>query len=483
MTIKVGAVDFINSLWNFFTSVKLTVVLLLSIAITSIFGTLIPQNKNPDAYFRVYGDFLFRFFDLLDIFDMYHSFWFQFLILLLTLNIVVCSIERLSATWKIVFTKTPKFNLSGFRKLSQKETFDSRHSLQSLRKKYETFISRRFGHTIVEETKKGFCIFTEKWRWTRFGVYIVHLSIILLLMGSLIGSIFGFEGFVNISEGEAINKIQLVGTGKIIKLDFEIRCDDFNISYYKNGSPKEYRSSLTIIDGGMPVIKKDIIVNDPLRYKGINIFQSSFGKIPTDPGSDIIQAEDPDEEISLKFVNNESGVEYKVRTKIGNLVALPEELGTFVVEDYIKAATYGGKNIGEAYVGTLTPKNGDPVKILLPIRFPNLDKMRKGAVIISLETEKAKARKSGWQSEMRYYTGLQVIKDPGVWVVYSGFIGMIIGLFITFFMSHQRFCVEVVKSGRKNRIIITGRSNRNKLGIHSRIKKIAQSLLDLEQKA
>jgi len=249
MKIKVGAVEFINSLWDFFASVKLTVVLLLSIAIISIFGTLIPQNKDPEAYFRAYGDFLFRFFDLLDIFDMYHSFWFQFLIMLLTLNIVVCSIERLSATWKIVFAKTPKFSLSGFRKLSQRETFESRHSLHSLKKKYEVFISKRFGTAIVEETEKGFCIFTEKWRWTRFGVYIVHLSVILLLIGSLIGSIFGFEGYATIQEGETINKISLRKPGRIESLDFEIRCDDFNISFYKNGAPKEYRSSLTIIDG------------------------------------------------------------------------------------------------------------------------------------------------------------------------------------------------------------------------------------------
>ncbi|MBW2621009.1 MAG: cytochrome c biogenesis protein ResB, partial [Deltaproteobacteria bacterium] len=68
---------------------KLTVILLLSLAVTSIVGTIIPQNENPAAYFRAYGEFVYKLFDLLGIFDMYHSWWFQFLLLLLTINIVV----------------------------------------------------------------------------------------------------------------------------------------------------------------------------------------------------------------------------------------------------------------------------------------------------------------------------------------------------------------------------------------------------------
>ncbi|MBW2590545.1 MAG: cytochrome c biogenesis protein ResB [Deltaproteobacteria bacterium] len=72
---------------------KLTVILLLSLAVTSIVGTIIPQNENPAAYFRAYGEFVYKLFDLLGIFDMYHSWWFQFLLLLLTINIVVLSVQ------------------------------------------------------------------------------------------------------------------------------------------------------------------------------------------------------------------------------------------------------------------------------------------------------------------------------------------------------------------------------------------------------
>ena len=455
-------------------------MLLLSIAATSIIGTIIPQNENPAAYFRAYGEFYYKLFDALEIFDMYHSWWFQVLILMLTMNILVCSIDRLSATWKIVFSKNPSFNLSRFRKLEDKEEFTDKRNSEDLKKIYKPFIARIFGYTRVEPTDTGFCIFAEKWRWTRFGVYTVHLSVIFLLLGGLVGSLFGFEGFVNIPEGEIINSIRIRNTGKTQNLDFEIKCEDFNISFYDNGAPKEYRSSLTVIEQGKPVLKKDIIVNDPLRYKGINIFQSSYGKMPSNrPPKKKVMAKDPQEEIALNFASINSGAAYQIKTFIGKPVDIPEGFGKFVIVEYRKSADFMGQNIGEAYVGILTPKDGNPVEVLLPLHFPSFDKMRKGAVVISVAEQKAKEFNQMENTGQRYYTGLQVTKDPGIWVVYTGFIVMIIGCFITFFMSHQRLCVEVIKSGGKSKVVVTGRSNKNKLGMADKIKKISEQLIKL----
>ncbi len=459
---------------------RLTVVLLLSIAITSIIGTVIPQNENPAAYFRAYGEFIYRLFDVLDIFDMYHSWWFQFLLLLLTINIVVCSIERLSATWKIVFSKNPSFNLSRFRKLSQKEEFSGNHPPVELKKRYEPFIAKQFRYNRVEETEKGLCIFAEKWRWTRLGVYTVHLSVILLLIGGLMGSIFGFEGFVNIPEGEAVDHIRIRSTGKVRHLGFEIKCEDFNVSFYDNGAPKEYRSSLTIIEKGHPAYKKDIIVNDPLRYKGYNIFQSSYGKMPSNTALKKKEdAKNPSDEIELNFASIQSGKSYRIKTVIGKPVDIPEGLGKFVVVEYKKSAEYVGQNIGEAYMGILTPGGGKPVEVLLPLHFPNFDRMRKGAVFISVADQAVEKFNLGDQTGSRYYTGLQVTKDPGVLVVYAGFIVMIIGCFITFFMSHQRVCIEIIKGKSKTKIIVTGTANKNKMGMQQRVKKLSDQLASL----
>ncbi|MGD8336009.1 MAG: cytochrome c biogenesis protein ResB, partial [Desulfobacterales bacterium] len=97
-----------TGLWRLFASVKLTVTLLMTLAATSIIGTLIPQNESPENYRRAFGEFYYRLFEILGIFDMYHSWWFQLLLVLLTVNIIVCSLNRLSATLKIVFVKHPQ---------------------------------------------------------------------------------------------------------------------------------------------------------------------------------------------------------------------------------------------------------------------------------------------------------------------------------------------------------------------------------------
>jgi cytochrome c biogenesis protein len=106
--------------------------------------------------------------------------------------------------------------------------------------------------------------------------------------------------------------------------------------------------------------------------------------------------------------------------------------------------------------------------VILPVRFPEFDKMRKGGLLISVTDAKY------W-----YYTGLQVTKDPSVWIVYSGFIIMIIGCFITFFMSHQRIFIEVLDKGKHRAVLVSGTADRNRLGMNKKIKTIAEKLTRL----
>ena len=446
---------FFNIVWKFFSSIRLTVVLLLSLAVTSIIGTVIPQNQSPADYFHNYGEFFYKIFSALNIFDMYHSWWFQLLLLTLTINVIVCSLNRLSSTLKIVFVKTPPFNVSKFKTLTNKAEFTSKYPLEDSRNKYEQAVSKKFGYWRTEQTDKGFCIFAEKGRWTRIGVYTVHLSVILLLLGGLIGSIFGFEGFVNIPEGETVNSIRLRKTEQIHNLDFAIRCDNFSVSFYETGEPKEFRSTLSIIEDEKSVLQKDIIVNHPLRYKGINLFQSNYGMLPP-------------EEITLNIMSRESGMIYKKKSKIGRPVELSEGMGTFVVKDYRNSFHYKGIALGETFIGLLNKKDGDTINIILPLKFAGFDKMRKGDLIFSVS-----------DYDSRYYTGLQVTGDPGALVVYSGFIVMIIGCFVTFFMSHRKLCIEVKKIDNKIKVMVAGTANKNKLGMQARVKKFSQNLARL----
>ena len=462
-----------NPIWKFFVSIRLTVVLLLSLAATSVIGTLVPQNANPEAYFHEYGAFFYRLFDILNIFDMYHSWWFQLLLLLLICNIIACSIDRLANTWKVIFPKETTFKLSTFEKLKQKESFSDSRKPEELEKEYTAVFNKAFGLPRVEKTDQGFSLFAEKGRWTRLGVYVVHSSILFLIAGAMIGSMFGFEGYVNIPEGQRADHVQIRNTDRSQHLGFEIQCNKFSLSTYKNGAPKEYRSSLTILENGKPVLTKDIIVNDPLRYKGISIFQSSYGETAPE------QAETPlfsPDDIQLAFLVNASGMVYKRTVEIGKPLELPEGMGKFVVMEFKESASFMGQNIGAALVGILTPVGGEPAEITLPIQFPNFDKMRRGDVAISVIHQHEKQPSEKKPENKHYYTGLQVVKDPGVWVVYAGFMVMIAGIIITFFMSHQRLCVDVIRKGNKSRIMVAGTANKNKLGMKIKTEKLAQLL-------
>jgi cytochrome c biogenesis protein len=447
--------DFLNKFWNFFTSVRLTVIVLISIAITSIVGTIVPQNQTPATHLLRWSDFFYEIFDAIGIFDIYHSGWFRFLLFILTLNIIVCSINRLSSTWKTIFGKISSMDISKFRRLSDREQFNINSSPDHLKKTYESAVSINYNYLRTEQTDSGFCIFAEKGRWTRLGVYMVHFSVVLLLFGGILGSIFGFEGSVNIAEGQKTSTIRLNNTSKLYHLDFEIRCDDFNVIFYNSGTPKEYRSKLTIFEHDVPVLKKDILVNSPLRYKGINIFQAGYGLLPPN-------------EITLNFKNRETGKEYHTNVNIGQPFDLPDDMGQFVISNFKTTVSFNGHNLGDCLVGTLTPDNGNAVDIILPLQFPNFDKMRRGTMVVTLVNY-------GY----RYFTGLQITSDPGVPIVYTGFLVMIIGCFITFFMSHQRLCIEVIGRGNYSKVVIKGAANKNKIRMQNGIERLSKNMVNL----
>ena len=460
--------NYLEGLWKFFASVKLTVVVLLLLAGLSIIGTFIPQNESPEAYQRAFGPFLYLVMATLNVFNMYQSWWFQGLMVLLVVNIIICSIDRLQVTGKIIFTRDPKFNLKNYRQRKSRIDLTFNGEMGRIKESCHAVVSKMFSYCKVVPAGDGVAITAEKGRLTRLGVYVVHLSVVVLLLGGVMGTWFGFEGYVNIAEGTSADTIQLRFKPGARKLPFAIQCDDFDVQFYDTGAPKEFRSKLTIIENGQKVLQKDIIVNDPLRYKGINIFQSSYGKAePQGP------AVDPSKEIELSIKSSASGMIYSVKAQLKKPVEIPEGLGRFVLNDYHPQAQFRGMAVGPALHGTLTPKGGEPKSVLLPIKFPRFDTMRKGDVAISVV-------QGGELFEERFFTGLQVTKDPGVTMVYTGFTLIVLGCIVTFFTSHQQVVVEIKPKGKKIAVMVSGKANKNSVGFEYKLERLAKNLSALD---
>jgi cytochrome c biogenesis protein len=462
--------NYSGGLWKFFASVQLTVVVLLLLACLSIIGTFIPQNESPAEYQRAFGPFLYHVMATLDVFDMYRSWWFQGLIVLLVTNIIICSIDRLQVTGKVIFTRHPKFNLVSYRQRKSRKNLTLSGDMGRIKDNCHAVVAKMFSYCQVVSSDQGVAITAEKGRWTRLGVYIVHLSVVVLLLGGLIGSRFGFEGYVNIDEGESADTIQLRFSNGTRELPFAIRCDDFDVQFYNTGAPKEFRSTLSIIEKGRAVMQKDIIVNDPLRYKGINIFQSSYGKAATPA-----PAMDTAGEIELNFLSSASGMIYTVKSQLKKPVEIPEGLGRFILNGYHPQAQFRGMAVGPAFDGTLTPKGGESRSVLLPIKFPKFDTMRRGDVVISVA-------QGGEGFKERFYTGLQITKDPGVTMVYVGFTLIILGCIVTFFMSHQQVVVEIQPKGKKTAVTVSGKANKNKVGFGYKLERLSKDLSAMDTK-
>ena len=100
--------------------------------------------------------------------------------------------------------------------------------------------------------------------------------------------------------------------------------------------------------------------------------------------------------------------------------------------------------------------------------------MRNGYFVFSVENIEDLLNET--ETGYRYYTGLQVTRDPGVWIIYAGFVFMIFGCFVSFFMAHQQIFIEARKNGKKTSILISGISNKNPAGMKIKTEKLAKAL-------
>ena len=252
-----------NFLWSFFSSIKVTIVLLSLIVAIFIIATLIPQ-QNVSPEFAWLG-------------DLYHSRVFYVLMGLFSLNLIICSINRLPLSIKQY--NAPYFPLPQglFENLPQNRTMLTNKKMEDVSRAVESSISSKINAVKKTDTEKGRLYYRQRGRFSVFGVYIVHLGVLIIIAGAIIGSIFGFEADVNLSEGEETNIVQLSKGKGTRQLDFSVRCDKFTVEFYPAGAPKTYRSELSFIKNGQVVRQGSVLVNHPVTFEGLRFYQSSYG--------------------------------------------------------------------------------------------------------------------------------------------------------------------------------------------------------------
>jgi cytochrome c biogenesis protein len=423
--------DFLHSLWDFFCSLKLTMFLLISLAVISIIGTVIPQGIPPEEYLAQISPSKIKIYKALGFFDMYHSWWFILLLYLLTINLIACSFKRLPHIWKIIAHPETLLSDGLEKSLTNLATIKSSNAPEAVKDQVAAFLKAEFAEPRVIEVDGVWHLFAQKTPWCRLSVYFVHLSIIIIFIGAMIGSLFGYKSFVNILEGESVSKV-VTRSEKEINLGFSVRCDKFSVAYYKSGAPREFKSILTVLENGTPVPgfdHKPIIVNDPLTYKGITFYQSSYG----DAGNFLFTVTDLD---------GKNAVPLTVGSK--SSATLPDGSSMHVLETTPDIAHYSPGLSGPAANIEIHTPTGESERVVVYANHPELNIEHaqhhgKGPVLHFKGEEK------------RMYTGLQVAKDPGVEIVWLGCFLMVFGIYAAFFLSHRRIWVRI-----QNRAVTVG---------------------------
>ena len=425
-----------TAIYDGLASVTLAIFLLIILAITSIFGTVILQKGNPEQYLKEYGPGLYRFFQFLALDDMYRSWWFLTILVLLLVNITTCSIKRFPSAWRLM-TQSPRvLDESLFRRMKHRASvrrgIDPGSSVEEAR----TVLQKHYGK--VKETREddAVTLYVDKGWYGRLGAYVVHLSILILAVGAVYGGTMGFKGYVNIVEGMAVDRVPLRGKNTVLKLPFIIRCDNFEIEYYPNTQqPKDYYSELSVFREGQsePEMFKKIEVNHPLIVDGIYFYQSSYGV-------------DRNSTVTLKVLDpagNVAGPEVTVAA--GQRFQVMGDPSTYEVEELIPNITAGRPGVKMAQFLGNTHRD-----FYLLEAAPDRDKARGGPVYLKIK-----------DTNIRQYTGLQVAWDPGVPVVWLACTVMILGLYIAFFVPHKRVWVRVELDADETAVLLAGTSNRN----------------------
>jgi cytochrome c biogenesis protein len=448
-----------DAIWSALASVKLTLLLLIILAAASILGTIIPQQERAMEWAQQLSPSMVSFLNSLQLFDLYHSVWFRLIIGVLALNLVVCSIDRFPSSLKRYRALPQPDRAKPYENLPPQRILSVNGDLNAVSNRVAEFLKGRYRNVETKETEKGHYVSGEKGRYSYFSVYLVHFSVLLILIGGIIGSFFGFEAFVNIPEGGIVDTVTSGKGGVSMKLPFQVRCDRFVAEFYDNGVPKEYRSDLSFIFKDRVALKGVLMVNAPITFMGITFYQSSYGTIPG-------------KRVWLEISKGESSENTALEVEVGKEEQLPGGSAQFQVVD----VRSDFMRMGPAVNVVVKPSGGDEVhfwvfqneKVIrqhfpgMMEKFPKLNPKAFEPYAFTLE-----------KIEETNYTGLQVNRDPGVVLVYLGFFFIIIGLFATFFVSHRRVWIQISKSKNKVSVNVAGRANRNQAGFEKELDALA----------
>jgi cytochrome c biogenesis protein len=445
-----------NPVWSFFSSVRLTIALLIIIALAAVIGTVVPQQEAASESLQKLPPALAGIVKALQVTDLYRSPWFLLLMGLLTANLVVCSLNRLPVSLRL-YRRRPESDRPGlYEELPPDRILAAEGSVEDEAARMEQALRKTLGSVERKQGDQVVWLAAHRGAWSYFGVYAVHAGVLVIILGAVIGSILGFDGHVNIPEGGSAGAIELRGGKGEMKLGFDVRCDNFDVEFYDSGMPKLYRSDLSFMKGGEIRARGVLMVNHPLEFEGIRFYQSTYGAIPG--------------EVVLTITGKGQRVEKRARQ--GDHFDI--DGGKAHVE--ILRVEGNLMRMGPAVKIGITA--GDKALAFWVFKFIEAIEEQNPGITRQVPQFNAGLYKPYvfWLEgiETSFYTGLKVNRDPGVPVVGAGAFLLVAGFLLTFLSSHRQVFIRVDRRHGKARLSIAGRCSRDPAKLDREIGRIVR---------
>ncbi len=281
----------ISGVWELLTSMKFGMMLLFIIAVLSVLGTVIPQEYQLQYYEASYSKFSFELIKAFSLHKVFTSWWFITLIVILCINLLLCSIRRIGSIFDKIFKKPDLYkefskiksweevNVENsditivFKTLNFKNVIETDISIDaetSLDISEEANSQADLVRDEISDSKSivGRLYFSDKGKIGHIGSWLTHLGILIIAIFFTFGKIKGFDEYVFGVPGDTLD---------VDNTDLSIYIEDFEVKFREDFSVEQYISDVVVLKNGEIEDAGKISVNHPMRTNNVNIYQNSTG--------------------------------------------------------------------------------------------------------------------------------------------------------------------------------------------------------------
>ena len=453
---ELGFIALLRWAWRQLTSMRTALILLMLLGVAAIPGSLFPQrNQNPqkvDSYFTS-DPTLAKWMDRLHLFNVYASPWFSAIYLLLFISLIGCVLPRTITHLKAI-GKVPPLTprnldrMEGYRVVAT----ESATAIEEARRWLK---SHRYRIRVEEGS-----ISAEKGYSRETGNLLFHLSLILILVGVALGSLFGMKGEAILNVGDRfintptsydnISYGKFQGQGSLPP--FALTVKNFVASYDPvTGQPSNYVLTTEISNPIGAAAKKVIIkVNTPWTVGSTKVYLQANGYSP------FVTIKDKSGHVTFKgaviFLPQDGNLSSLGAIKVPDMVP---QIG-FIASFIPTATSSASRGIFSTYPEVLDPRlvlsawkgnlgldSGTPQSVY-SLNTSQMSKIGLKALTLgsTYDFGYGTITFDGWKS----WVNLQIVDDPGKMYALFGALFAILGLLISLFTRQRRIWVKVGES-------------------------------------